>query len=211
MEKSSFYTKGEDIANAITHGIGALLAIVALVVLIEYSFASGNLWSKVSYTIFGSTLLLMYTQSTLYHSLTHKKAKRLFRIFDHASIYLLIAGTYTPFTLTVLRSTLGWVIFVIVWLLAILGIIIKALCVGKHDKLATLMYVFMGWIIIISIRRLWILLPTNAFVLLVAGGLFYTSGVILYLLDKIPYNHAIWHIFVLAGSMCHFFSVIFMT
>jgi hemolysin III len=210
MDTDNFYTKGEELANAITHGIGALLSIVALVLLIVFSAAKGTAWHVVSYTVFGATLVIMYTESTLYHSLTNKNAKRLFRIFDHCSIYLLIAGTYTPYTLTTLRGPLGWVIFGVIWGLAIIGIIIKSKWVGKYDKISTLMYVLMGWMIVISIQTLVILLPMHSLLLLVLGGILYTLGAILYSFDKIPYNHAVWHIFVLAGSTCHFFSVIFM-
>lgn len=210
MDNDKFYTTGEEIANAITHGIGALLAIAALVLLVVFSALKGNAWHVVSYTIFGSTLVIMYTESTIYHSLTNKRAKRVFRIFDHASIYLLIAGTYTPYTLTVLRGTLGWVIFGVIWGLTLVGIVIKSLWIGKYDKISTLMYVLMGWMVVISIKSLYIQLPHISFIMLVLGGVLYTLGAVLYLFDKIPYNHAVWHLFVIAGSTCHFFSVLYM-
>jgi hemolysin III len=210
MDEKKFYTKGEEIANAITHGIGALLAVTALIILIVFSSSRGNAWHVVSYTIFGSTLVLLYTGSTLYHSLTNKTAKKVFRIIDHSSIYLLIAGTYTPYTLTALRGPLGWVIFGIIWAMAVCGIIMKALWVGKHDRLSTFLYVVMGWMILISIKRLLIVLPHSSFVLLVLGGVTYTLGAILYSFDRIPYNHPIWHLFVLGGSTLHFFSILFM-
>lgn len=210
MENENFYTKGEEIANSITHGIGALLSIAALVLLIIFSVAHGTVWHVVSYTIFGSSLIILYTFSTLYHSITNKRAKRILRIFDHSSIYILIAGSYTPFTLTVLRGTLGWVVFGIVWGLTVIGIVMKAIWVGKYDKLSTLMYVLMGWIIVISIKQLWITTPHISFLFLVLGGVLYTSGAVLYLFDKIPYNHALWHIFVISASACHFFSLIYM-
>lgn len=210
MDDENFYTKGEEIANAITHGIGGLLAIAALVILIVFSAKYGTTWHVVSYTIFGSTLVILYTQSTIYHSLTNKTAKRVFRIFDHSSIYLLIAGSYTPYTLTVLRGPLGWTVFGVIWGLTVIGIFIKSLWTGKYDKLSTFMYVLMGWMIVISINKLWILLPHISFMFLVLGGVLYTLGAILYLFDKIPFNHAVWHLFVLSGSICHFFSVIYM-
>lgn len=210
MDTDNFYTKGEEIANAITHGIGALLAIAALVLLIVFSAIKGTTWHVVSYSIFGATLVIMYTESTLYHSLTNKRAKRIFRIFDHASIYLLIAGTYTPYTLTVLRGILGWVIFGVIWGLTVIGIIFKSLWIGKYDKLSTLMYVLMGWMVVISIKSLYVQLPSISFIMLVLGGVLYTLGAVLYLFDKIPYNHAVWHLFVIGGSACHFFSVIYM-
>ena len=207
-EQLKFYTRGEEIANAVTHGIGTLLSIAALVLLIVFSVEKGDEWYVVSYTIYGSSMFILYLGSTLYHSITNVKAKRIFRIFDHASIYLLIAGTYTPFTLTVLRSSVGWVIFAIVWTLAVLGIIMKIFWVGKHELASTLLYIFMGWMIIFVIKRLLILLPPAGIVLLVAGGIIYTAGAVLYMMDKIPYNHAIWHLFVIAGSACHFFCIL---
>jgi hemolysin III len=208
--ENNFYTKGEEIANAITHGIGAIFSIVALVLLIVFSAAKGTAWHVVSFTVFGITLVIMYLESTLYHSLTNKKAKRVFRIFDHASIYLLIAGTYTPYTLTVLRGPMGWTIFGVIWVLAIIGIVIKSIWLEKYDKLSTLMYVLMGWMIVVSLKTLVVVLPIHSLLLLVLGGILYTVGAILYSFDKIPYNHAVWHLFVLAGSTCHFFSIISM-
>jgi hemolysin III len=208
MEREAFYTKGEEIANAVTHGIGSIMAVVAFIILTFLSSASDSLLQRVSYIVFGLTMVIMYVISTLYHSFTNKKTKRLFRILDHISVYLLIAGTYTPFTLTVLRSTTGWIIFCIVWALAIAGIVVKTLWIGKYDRLATLMYILMGWLIVISIKRLWLLLPQTAFILLVSGGVIYTLGAVLYLLDSIPYNHSIWHVFVIGGSLCHFYAVI---
>ncbi|MDT8716295.1 hemolysin III family protein [Clostridium sp. 19966] len=208
MENENFYTLGEEIANAITHGIGALLSIAALVILIVHSSIYGTAWHVVSYTIFGTTLIILYTGSTLYHSITNKKAKHVFRIFDHSSIYLLIAGTYTPYTLTVLRSPLGWTIFGVIWGLTVLGIVIKSLWVGKYDKISTAMYVIMGWMVAISLKKLWLGVPHISFWLLLIGGILYTLGAVLYSFDKIPYNHPIWHLFVMAGSTCHFFSVL---
>lgn len=210
MDDNNFYTKGEEIANAVTHGIGALLAVTALIILIVFSASKGNAWHVVSYTIFGTTLVLLYLGSTLYHSLTNRAAKRVFRKIDHSTIYLLIAGTYTPYTLTVLRSPMGWVIFGIIWSMALCGIVVKCIWVGKYDKLSTLIYVIMGWMIIISIKRLWVVLPHTSFILLVLGGVTYTLGAILYSFDRIPYNHPIWHLFVLGGSGLHFFSVLYM-
>jgi hemolysin III len=208
--ENNFYTKGEEIANAVTHGIGAIFSVVALVLLIVFSTAKGTTWHVVSFTVFGITLVIMYVESTLYHSLTNKKVKRVFRIFDHASIYLLIAGTYTPYTLTVLRGPMGWTIFGVIWVLAIIGVVIKSIWLGKYDKLSTLMYVLMGWMIVVSLKTLVVVLPIHSLLLLVLGGILYTVGAILYSFDKIPYNHAVWHLFVLAGSACHFFSIISM-
>lgn len=203
-----FYTRGEEIANAVTHGVGTLLSIAALVLLVVFSARMGDKWYIVSYTIYGVSMLILYLESTLYHSITNLKAKRVFRIFDHASIYLLIAGTYTPFTLTILRSSIGWMIFAIVWIMAICGIVMKIFWIGKHEVVSTLIYIAMGWIIIFAMKRLLLLLPPAGIALLVAGGVIYTVGAFLYMLDKIPYNHAIWHLFVIGGSACHFFCVL---
>jgi hemolysin III len=202
-----FYTRGEEIANSITHGIGAALSVVALVLLIVFAEKRGDKWYVLSYTIYGISLLLLYLESTLYHSITNIKVKKLFRIFDHASIYLLIAGTYTPFTLTVLRPTIGWRIFAIIWTLALVGIIMKIFWIGKFNVLSTMIYIFMGWLIVFAMKSLVMLIPTAGIVLLFAGGIIYTLGAFLYLFDKIPYNHAIWHIFVMGGSVCHFLCI----
>ncbi|MGE5627615.1 MAG: PAQR family membrane homeostasis protein TrhA [Solirubrobacterales bacterium] len=204
-----FYTRGEEIANVVTHGIGTLFAIAGLVLLILFSSSYGDDWYTVSYTVYGITLVVLYLESTLYHGITNKKIKALFRIFDHSSIYLLIAGTYTPFTLTVLRGKIGWTIFITVWTLAIAGIVLKFFFVGKFKVLSTIMYVVMGWMIIFAIKPLMAVVPHYGLVLLFAGGIFYTVGAVLYLLDKIPYNHAVWHMFVLGGSTCHFFCILF--
>lgn len=208
-QKLKFYTKGEEIANAVTHGIGTLLAVAALVLLILYSKNYGDIWYIVSFTVYGISLVLLYLESTLYHSITNIKIKSLFRIFDHSSIFLLIAGTYTPFTLTVLRGKIGWTIFTIVWTLAAAGIVMKFFFVGRFKILSTIIYIVMGWIIIFAIKPLIAALPFYGVVLLFAGGILYTLGAVLYLVDKIPYNHAVWHLFVLAGSACHFFCILF--
>lgn len=207
-DNNNFYTKGEEIANAITHGVGALLAIAALVLLIVFAAKYGDAWYVVSYTIYGVCLVLLYLFSTLYHSICVKSAKRVFRIFDHASIYILIAGTYTPFALTVLRKHGGWIIFGVVWGATIVGIVTKVFFCGKFEKMSTLLYVVMGWMIVFYIKTLLAALALNGIILLVAGGIIYTLGALLFLFDKIPYNHAIWHLFVIGGSACHFFCIL---
>ncbi|WP_186428957.1 hemolysin III family protein [Clostridium sp. BSD9I1] len=207
-DQDNFYTFGEELANAITHGLGVLLSVAALVLLIVFAALYKDPWHVVSYTIFGVCMIILYLGSTLYHSIPNKKVKRIFRIFDHCSIFLLIAGTYTPFTLTILRGPLGWTIFGIVWGLAIVGIILKSFWVEKYELLSTSAYVGMGWIIVFAIKRLIILLPPTGLFLLVAGGVLYTLGAVLFMFHKIPYNHAIWHLFVLAGTTCHFFCVL---
>jgi hemolysin III len=205
--EENFYTKGEEIANAVTHGIGAALAIAALVLLIVFSVMKGTVWHVVSFSIFGATLVILYLESTLYHSLTNKKVKRLFRKFDHMSIYLLIAGSYTPFCLTILRGALGWIMFGIVWGSTVVGIILKAFLTGKKDKLSTILYIVMGWLIVIAIKSMYLSMTFSGFLFLVIGGLLYTVGALFYSWDKLKYNHGVWHLFVIGGSVCHFFSV----
>lgn len=199
---------GEEIANAITHGIGALLAVAALVVLIVMAAIHGSVWHIVSFSIFGATLVLLYFASTLYHSLTHAKAKRVFHKFDHISIYLLIAGTYTPFCLTALRGWIGWTVLGVVWSCAILGAVLKAISVGKRIKLSTVLYILMGWVILVAIQPLYKAMPFNGFLFLIAGGISYTIGTIFFIRNQVKYNHSVWHVFVLGGSVLHFFAVL---
>lgn len=215
---NKYYTKGEEIANSITHGIGALMSIAALVILIVASVKYGDAWYIVSFTIFGVSLIILYLFSTLYHSIQSPKAKKVLRVFDHSSIFILIAGTYTPYTLTVLRGPLGWTIFGIEWGLAIVGIVFKAIVLGKHSeledgklgKISTIIYILMGWLVAISFKKLYVVMPGRSFTMLIAGGIIYTVGAFFYSKDNIPYSHPIWHLFVLGGSICHFFSVLFL-
>jgi hemolysin III len=202
------YSTKEEIANAITHGIGALLAIAALVILVVFAAIKGNVWHVVSFSVYGSTLVLLYFASTLYHSLTNLRAKGVFHKFDHISIYLLIAGTYTPFCLTALRGWIGWTVLGIVWSCAILGAVLKSISVGKRVMMSTILYVLMGWVILIAIKPLYNSMPYNGFLLLIAGGVSYTIGTIFFIRDKVKYNHSVWHLFVLGGSVLHFFSVL---
>jgi hemolysin III len=199
---------GEEIANAITHGIGAALAIAALVILIVLAAINGTVWHVVSFSIFGATLVLLYFASTLYHSLTHVRAKNVFHKFDHIAIYLLIAGTYTPFCLTALRGWIGWTVFGIVWGCAVLGTVVKAISVGKKVWMSTALYVLMGWVILIAINPLYNSITSTGFVLLIGGGVSYTLGTIFFMRDQVKYNHGVWHVFVLGGSVLHFFSVL---
>ena len=205
--ENNFYTKKEEIINAITHGIGAGLSIAALVILIVFSALKGTVWHVVSFSIYGATLVILYLESTLYHSITNGKVKKLFRKFDHMSIFLLIAGTYTPFCLTILRGKLGWTIFGIVWGCTVLGVILKAFYTGKKELVSTILYIVMGWLIIIAIKPLYLSMTFKGFMFLVIGGVLYTAGTYFFSKDEIPYNHGIWHLFVMAGSICHFFSV----
>jgi hemolysin III len=205
--KKGLYSLGEEIANAITHGVGAGLAVAALVLLVIYASIYGNAWHIVSFSIFGSTLIILYMSSTLYHSLTNERAKRLFRKFDHISIFLLIAGTYTPFCLVSLQGWLGWTLFGIVWGCATIGIVFKSIHIGKLEMLSTIMYVLMGWVVVIAIKPLYGSMTQTGFAFLVLGGISYTAGTIFFIKDKIKYFHSIWHIFVLGGSILHFFAV----
>ncbi|WP_341296504.1 PAQR family membrane homeostasis protein TrhA [Catalinimonas locisalis] len=206
--EKKMYSKKEEIFNAVTHGVGACLAIAALVILVVLAALNGTTMHVVSFSVFGTMLVVLYIVSTLYHSLTHKKAKKLFRKFDHMSIFLLIAGTYTPFCLATLHNSLGWTIFGIVWGIAIAGILMKVFYVGKKEVLSIVLYIALGWIVIIAIQPLYMLMPFRGFLFLILGGIFYTLGTFFYAQHKIKYNHGIWHLFVLAGSTLHFFSVL---
>lgn len=212
MDKQSVPTKryslAEEIANSVTHGIGALLSIVGLVVLVNLAATHGNLWHIVSSSIFGATLILLYLSSTLYHSITAPRAKVVLRLLDHVAIYLLIAGTYTPFLLVNLRGPWGWSLFALVWGIALTGILLKVSPLGQKRGLSLTLYLALGWIILIAIKPLLGYLDPNGIRLLVAGGIAYTGGVIFYCWKRLPYNHAIWHLFVLAGSCFHFFAVL---
>ncbi|QQK75201.1 hemolysin III family protein [Salicibibacter cibarius] len=203
------FTKKEEIANAVTHGIGSLLSIAALVLLIVYATHIGTPLHIVSVSIFGATMLLLYVCSTLVHSFPKGKAKNLFEILDHSSIYLFIAGTYTPVLFHALDGALSWALFGIIWGLAITGIVFKALFVKRFRVLSTLIYIVMGWIIVIAWGPLAAVVPTGGLVLLLIGGVFYTTGAFFYLWGRFPYHHAIWHIFVIAGSAAHFFAILF--
>ena len=202
-------TFGEEIFNSITHGIGALLSIAALVILTVFAVKKGNAWHVVSFTIFGTSLFLLYLSSTLYHIFKNEKIKNLFARFDHAAIFLLIAGTYTPFVLTALRGPLGWSLFGIIWGLAIAGIIIRSIYLTRFRKLMVGIYVGMGWMFLIAIVPMIRNLPAASLVFLLIGGACYSIGVIFYVWRNLKYGHGIWHLFVLAGSITHFFSVLY--
>lgn len=206
---SKSYSNGEEIANSITHGIGTLLSIAGLVVLVYLAAIQGDPWRIVSLSIFGSTLILLYLASTLYHSFRKQNIKHFFKTLDHSSIYLLIAGTYTPFMLVSLRGPWGWSIFGTIWGLAIAGIIFKIFFIGRFKKTSVGIYILMGWLCLIALREMLIRIPTGGMILLGIGGLFYTIGVIFYMWHRLSYNHAIWHMFVLGGSISHFFAILF--
>lgn len=201
--------KTDEVINSVTHMIGAALALAGLVVLVVSSSMRGDAWRITSFSVYGGTLFLLYLSSSLYHSATGR-AKKILRIFDHQSIYLLIAGTYTPFTLVTLRGPWGWSLFGIVWGLAAFGVVLDAVH-NKGRRIPQLViYLLMGWLIVIALGPLLRALPPWGVGWLMIGGLFYTSGVAFYVMDKrFPYFHGIWHLFVLAGSLAHYFAVLF--
>lgn len=198
----------EEIANSITHGIGLLLSISGLVLLVVFASLRGNAWHIVSFSIFGTGMIMVYTSSTLFHAFQKIKIKSILNIIDHSSVFILIAATYTPFTLVTIRGPLGWSIFGVVWAVAIAGIILKIFFIGKYRILSTILYVAIGWILLLAIRSLYMYLPTPGFWLLMAGCFTYSIGVIFYLWRSLPFGHSIWHLFVLGGTICHFFAVI---
>ena len=202
-------TLGEEIANSITHGIGAGLSIAALVILVVLASRRGDAWRIVSFSIYGASLILLYMSSTLYHSFVNPKIKNIFRILDHSAIYLLIAGTYTPVTLTLMRGAWGWTLFGLAWGMAIGGIIITALLLDKLKSLLVLSYVAMGLLVVIAIKPMMQMVPRGMIIWLFIGGACYILGIIFYLWKKLPYHHPIWHLFVLGGSISHFLGILF--
>lgn len=208
MANTHTYPRREEIANAITHGIGALLSLAGLVLLIVFSSTKGTAWHVVSFTIYGVSMLLLYLCSTLVHSFKEGKVKDLFEFLDHSSIYIYIAGTYTPFMLVAIRGPLGWSLFGIVWGIALLGVVFKAYFVKRFLFMSTFFYLIMGWLIVIAWGPLTAAVPEPGIVLLVAGGLLYTLGTVFYVWRAFPYHHAIWHLFVLGGSITHFFAIL---
>mgnify|MGYP001023508338 CR=1 FL=1 len=206
---ASQYTLGEEIAHCITHGAGALLAIAGLAVLVAFASLHGNAWHIVSVSLYGATLVLLFTSSTLYHGITAPRAKVVLRHLDHAAIFLLIAGTYTPFALVNLRGPWGWTIFAVIWTLAVGGVLMQTRLIRRAKWVNALLYVLMGWLVIVAIKPLAAAVETGGLVLLVAGGLAYTLGTAFYVWKRLKFHHAIWHGFVLLGSALHFFAVLF--
>jgi hemolysin III len=202
------FSLGEIIANSVTHGIGAALSIVGLTVLVAFANLYGDAWHIVSVSIYGATLVLLYLFSTLYHSIQGPRVSRVLQIFDHSAIFMLIAGTYTPFTLVTLRGPLGWTLFGIVWGLALFGVAFQTTLLRKHVAISLGLYIGMGWAVVVAARPLFEALALPGILLLVAGGLSYTLGVIFYVWHRLPYHHAIWHLFVLTGSALHYFAIL---
>ncbi|MCB0405572.1 MAG: hemolysin III family protein [Bdellovibrionales bacterium] len=200
------YTRREELANAITHGLGACLSVAALAVLVAYA---KDAWRVVSFSIYGGSLVLLFLASTFYHSFHDPRVKQILKIVDHSAIFILIAGTYTPLMLVTLRGVWGWVIFGVIWLLALYGVVLKLFSRLQSRGLSLALYLGMGWLAVVAIRPLMQRLPFAGIGWLVAGGICYTLGTVFYARKKMKYSHAIWHLFVLAGSTCHFCCMLF--
>lgn len=207
-KKSVMYTMGEEIFNSISHGVGVLLSIAALVLLIVFAAIYSDGYGLASALVYGISLILLYTMSMVYHIVQNEKGKKVLRIFDHCSIFILIAGTYTPYLLGPLRGALGWTIFGIIWGVTVVGILLNAISLERFKIISLVCYVLMGWGIVLSIKPLAQNLPAGGLWLLIAGGLVYTVGIVFYVMKKYRYMHSVWHLFVLAGSVCHYFSIL---
>jgi hemolysin III len=202
------YTIGEEIANSVTHGVGAILSLVGTAFLVERAVRLGTSLHIASVAVYGATLFLLHLSSTLYHAIQAPRAKKVFWVFDHCSIYLLIAGTYTPFLLLSLWGLWGLTLLITIWVLAVAGIVLKAVFIGRLRRVSVLFYVLMGWMIVVAAREAWIRVPHAALAYVAAGGLSYTAGIAFYAWKKMPFHHAIWHLFVLGGSVCHYIAIL---
>lgn len=207
-ESTPTLSAGEEIANSISHGLGLILALIALPILFVSAMRIGSTHFMVGAAVFGATMILLYLASTLYHSTTHEAAKKLFRLFDHSAIFLLIAGTYTPFALGVLRGAWGWTLLTIIWFLAIAGIVVKALPRTRNTWISMVLYLVMGWLALVAIKPILQLVPAPGILLILAGGLAYTGGLAFFSARSLRYSHFIWHLFVIAGTTFHFFAVL---
>ena len=208
-EDENSYSPAEELANSITHGVGFFIGIAVLVVLVVFSAMRKSTWEVVSCSIYGTTFIMLYLCSTFYHTARNPRTRHLLKVIDHAAIYLLIAGTYTPYALAPLRGALGWTIIGAMWGCALLGVFFKVFFIGRFKAMSLLSYLFMGWFCLVAVKPLYHELTMVGFVLLAAGGLCYSLGTIFYAWKSLPWSHAIWHLFVLAGSLCHFFSILF--
>ena len=202
------YSEEEELANRLTHSVAAVLSLIGLVVLVVAASRTGDPYRIVSSAVFCGSLSLFYIVSTLYHTIRSPKARYIFRVLDHVGIYLVIAASYTPFTLVSLRESSGWILFGVVWGLATAGAIFKAFMTHRLAFLAPVLYIALGWLIVVDLEGLLASVPTKGVLWLLAGGLCYTGGILFYAIDRIPYNHAIWHVFVIAGSFCHYLAVL---
>jgi len=201
-------TLGEEIANSVSHGLGLALAIAATPVLVIAAMRAGSAWNMVGVSVFASSMMLLYLASTFYHALPSNKAKQVFRVLDHGAIFLLIAGTYTPFTLGVMRGPWGWTLFGLVWALALFGLTTKAVIGAHHRWLSVPLYLAMGWLALIAAPQILMRIPLSGLIWLLAGGISYTAGVAFFAAPRLRYSHLMWHIFVIAGTVCHFFAVL---
>ena len=201
------YTLREERLNSLTHGLGALMSAVGTLVLVLAAARDGDVWKIVSFSIFGASLILLYSASTFYHASRNPKIREIWKMIDHCAIFLLIAGTYTPFLLVNLRGPTGWTLFGVIWGLALAGIILKLVFGHRYKILRVIVYLAMGWLIVFAAGELNTQVSTLGVRLTVIGGLIYTLGVVFYLADRLPYNHAIWHLFVVGGSLCHFYAI----
>ncbi|MCA9939257.1 MAG: hemolysin III family protein [Anaerolineales bacterium] len=204
----AYYSRREELLNSVTHGVGALLSVAGMFVLVVMAATHGDARRTWSFAIYGGSLILLYLASTLYHSVTYLPAKRILRIFDHSAVYVLIAGTYTPFLLVTMRGPLAWTLFATVWGMALVGIIYKAVAIHRYENLSTVLYVAMGWMGVLGFRQIAGGIDPAGIAWLLAGGVIYTAGVLFFAFPKVPYNHAIWHLFVLGGSACHFLVMV---
>lgn len=202
------FSVAEEVANSLTHGAGLLLGIAALVLMVVFAAQGGSATRVVACSVYGATLVVLYSASTFYHALPHGRGKVIFGIIDHAAIFLLIAGTYTPFTLVTLRGSWGWSLFGVIWGLAIAGVVLEAVARGRTRRLQLSLYLAMGWMIVVAARPLMRELDPGGLLLLLAGGLAYTLGILFFVWRRLPFHHAVWHVFVLGGSVCHFFGVV---
>lgn len=209
MSSAKKYSLLEEIAHSVSHGIGVILGIVGLVVMLWLSFEYGDVWHVVSVSIYGFSVILLYSASTLYHAITNVRAKRFFQLMDHAAIFVLIAGTYTPFLLVNLRGPWGWTLFVIIWSIAIGGVMLETMKKERIKWLSLTLYLGLGWMALVAMKPMLELVNTTGLLLLLAGGLLYSFGVIFYVRKQMVFHHAIWHLFVLAASVAHFFAVIY--
>ncbi len=201
-------SRGEEIANSVSHAVGLVAALAAAPFLVVHAVRRGGTGTIVGAGVFAATMVLLYLASTLYHALPRNRAKRVFQVIDHGAIFLLIAGTYTPFTLGVLRGGWGWTLFGLVWGLAVVGIVLKAVGKLRHPALSTFLYLGMGWLVLIAIRPLWLRVPLSGLLWLLLGGIAYTAGLAFFAAKGVRYSHFVWHVFVLAGTACHFFAVL---
>lgn len=206
--KGKLYSLGEEIFSSVTHGVGALIGVAALVLMVVFAAKAGNVYGVVSGSIYGATMILLFTMSTLYHAIHAPRAKKVFRIIDHCSIYLLIAGTYTPIALCTLRKSGGWVLFGVVWGISVLGIVLNSINLEKFKVISLISYIVLGWAVVSMWGSVRAALPLGAIWLLIAGGLVYMVGVVFYCLKKVAYMHSIWHLFVLGGSILHFLCIL---